>query len=176
MHAATDLLTGYARDHRDERNIASHLLGIPLVVFALGVLSARPSFALAGHSLSPAWAIFAVAAAWYLVRAGLVLGLAVSAAIAALLLAAHRLTLNGSVLTWLGWGVGTFLAGWFVQVVGHCYEGRPHPSAADASRFLVGPLFVTATVMFMFGWNKPMCAEIERRAGPTMLRDIAKIA
>ena len=37
-------------------------------------------------------------------------------------------------------------------------------------------MFVVAELMFMAGWNKPLLAEIERRAGPTHLRDIARIA
>ena len=40
----------------------------------------------------------------------------------------------------------------------------------------VGPMFVTAEAMFLSGWNKPLLAEIERRAGPTTLRDLARIA
>ena len=45
----------------------------------------------------------------------------------------------------------------------------------DVVGLLVGPMFVTAEAMFMLGWNKPLLAEIERRAGPTVLRDMAKI-
>ena len=41
---------------------------------------------------------------------------------------------------------------------------------------MIGPMFVVAEAMFMLGWNKPLLAEIERRAGPTVLRDISKIA
>jgi uncharacterized membrane protein YGL010W len=32
---ATNLLVRYATDHRDPRNIATHMVGIPLVVFSL---------------------------------------------------------------------------------------------------------------------------------------------
>jgi uncharacterized membrane protein YGL010W len=41
---------------------------------------------------------------------------------------------------------------------------------------LVAPMFVTAEALFMLGWNKPLLAEIEKRVGPTVLRDLAKIA
>jgi hypothetical protein len=37
-------------------------------------------------------------------------------------------------------------------------------------------MFVTAEALFMLGWNKPLLAEIERCAGPTTLRDLARIA
>lgn len=175
MRAATDLLSGYAEYHRDQRNIASHFVGVPMIVFAVGVLLARPAFSLGGLVLSPAWIVFALAATWYLSRGNLVLGAAVSADVGALLLAAHRVA-DGSLATWLGWGVGVFVAGWVIQFVGHWYEGRKPAFVDDLVGLLVGPMFVTAEAMFMLGWNKPLLAEIERRAGPTVLRDIARIA
>lgn len=41
---ATDLMAQYAAYHRDRRNIATHFVGIPLIVFAVGVLLARAQF------------------------------------------------------------------------------------------------------------------------------------
>jgi len=175
MRAAPDLLSRYAEFHRDERNIASHFLGVPMVVFALGVLFARPAFMVNGFALSPAWVVFAVAAGWYLTRGSLVLGVAVSAATGALLLAAQQLAYS-SVASTLGWGVGLFLLGWAVQLAGHWYEGKRPALADDLASLLTGPLFLTAEALFMLGWNKPLLAEIERRAGPTTLRDLARIA
>jgi uncharacterized membrane protein YGL010W len=175
MRAATDLLSGYAQYHRDQRNIASHFVGVPMIVFATGVLLARPEFTLGGLALSPAWVLFVLAAAWYLSRGTLTLGTAVSACVAALMLAAHRVA-DGSLSVWLGWGLGLFALGWLIQFVGHWYEGRKPAFVDDLAGLLVGPMFVTAEAMFMLGWNKPLLAEIERRAGPTVLRDMARIA
>jgi uncharacterized membrane protein YGL010W len=175
MRAATDLLSQYAEYHRDQRNIASHFIGVPMIVFGVGVLLARPSFMLGGLALSPAWIAFGVIAAWYLTRGSLVLGLAVSAAVGALMLGAHQVAYGG-IASWLAWGAGMFVAGWLIQFVGHWYEGRKPAFVDDAVGLLVGPMFVTAEALFMLGWNKRLLAEIERRAGPTGLRDIAKIA
>lgn len=175
MRAATDLLSGYARYHRDQRNILSHFVGVPMIVFAIGVLLARPAFNLGGVALSPAWLVFAVTTAWYLTRGSLALGLAVSAAVGALLLAAHQVA-YGSTAAWLAWGFGVFAVGWAIQFVGHWYEGRKPAFVDDLVGLLVGPMFVTAEALFTLGWNKPLLAEIERRAGPTVLRDMAKIA
>ena len=44
MRQAIDLLTQYAEYHRDRRNITTHLIGVPMIVFAIGVLLARPGF------------------------------------------------------------------------------------------------------------------------------------
>lgn len=178
MRAATDLLSQYALYHRDRRNIASHFVGVPMIVFAVGVLLARPSigsFGLGTLALTPAWIAFALAAAWYLTRGNLVLGVATSAAVGVLILAAHQVGGSG-VGAWLAWGIGFFVVGWLIQFVGHWYEGKKPAFVDDIIGLLVGPMFVVAEAMFMFGWGKPLLAEIERRAGPTHLRDLARIA
>ena len=175
MRPALDLLSQYAEYHRDRRNIVSHFIGVPMIVFAAGVLLARPSFVVAGIALTPAWIVFALVAAWYVSRGDLGLGLAVSAVVGVLLLLAQTVS-GGGVVGWLAWGVGFFVVGWVIQFVGHWYEGKKPAFVDDIVGLLVGPMFVTAEALFAFGWNKPMLAEIERRAGPTMLRDMARIA
>lgn len=175
MRPAIDLLSQYARYHRDRRNIVSHFVGVPMIVFAVGVLLARPVLMVGGIAITPAWIALAASVAWYLTRGNLMLGLAVSAAVSVLVALGHRAA-DGSVSAWLVWGVGFFVVGWLIQFVGHWYEGRKPAFADDIIGLLVGPLFVTAEALFMLGWNKPLLAEIERRAGPTMLRDMARIA
>ena len=175
MRAATDLLSQYALYHRDRRNIASHFVGVPMIVFAVGVLLAKPAFALAGLALSPAWVVFALAAAWYLTRGNLSLGVATSAAVGALIALAHHVGDSGTG-AWLAWGIGCFVVGWIIQFIGHWYEGRKPAFVDDIVGLLVGPMFVTAEALFSLGWGKPLLREIERRVGPTMMRDLARIA
>ena len=90
---ATELLVQYAGYHRDPRNIASHFIGIPLIVLAIGVLLARWDVA----GLSLAWAVWALSTAWYLSRGTLALGLATSGVNAVLMALAHPLA-AGSVV------------------------------------------------------------------------------
>ena len=176
MRPALDLLSQYAEYHRDRRNIVSHFVGVPMIVFAVGVLLARPGFVLGGVALTPAWVAFSLSAAWYLSRGDLGLGLAVSAAVGVLLMLAQSVSGNSGVVSWLAWGIGFFVVGWLIQFVGHWYEGKKPAFVDDIVGLLVGPMFITAEALFAFGWNRNMLAEIERRAGPTMLRDMAKIA
>jgi uncharacterized membrane protein YGL010W len=176
MRPAIDLLAQYAAYHRDRRNIISHFIGVPMIVFAVGVLLAQPGFTLAGVPLTPAWLAFGAVAAWYLTRGNLVLGLAGTASVGVLLLLAHRLVAAGSLMASLAWGVAFFFVGWAIQFIGHWYEGKKPAFVDDIVGLVVAPLFVTAEALFALGWGKPLHAEIERRAGPTMLRDLAKIA
>jgi len=176
MRTSTELLAQYAAYHRDRRNIISHFVGVPLIVFAVGVLLARPVLAIAGGvALTPASLLFLVVALWYVTRGSAILGVAVSAVVAALLLLGQR-TADGSVSVWLGWGIGCFAIGWIVQFIGHWYEGRKPAFVDDLVGLLVGPMFVVAEAMFMLGWNKPLQDAIEQRVGPTTMRDMARIA
>lgn len=175
MRTATELLAQYAAYHRDRRNIVSHFVGVPLIVFGIGVLLARPALPAGSWVLTPAWVVFTLAAAWYLTRGNAALGLATSAVMAALLWLAQQVS-GGGVPAWLAWGVGSFVVGWAIQFVGHWYEGRKPAFVDDIVGLLVGPMFVTAEAMFLLGWNKPLLGEIERRAGPVVMRDIARIA
>ena len=54
---ALDLMSQYAEYHRDKRNIATHFVGIPLIVFAIGILlaRARASAASRWHGSSGRW-------------------------------------------------------------------------------------------------------------------------
>lgn len=172
LRPATDLLKQYAEYHRDRRNIVTHFVGIPMIVFAVGVLLARPSVAVGGLTLTAAWVVYALAALWYLTRGQFLLGLATSAGIGVLMLLAHPAA-AGSTMGWLGWGVGFFVVGWIIQFVGHYYEGRKPAFADDLVGLLVGPMFVTLEVCAALGGFKSLMGEIERHAGPTFIRDLA---
>ena len=169
---ARALLVQYAQYHRDQRNIATHFIGVPLIVFAVAVLLSWPSFRLGGLALTPAWLVFALSALWYLTRGEFLLGAAVSAGMGVLVLLAQPLA-AGSLASWLGWGVGLFLTGWLIQFVGHYYEGRKPAFADDLVGLLVGPMFVALEMLAPLGWFKSLLAEIELRAGPTVVRDLA---
>lgn len=169
---ADELLVQYARRHRDRRNIATHMVGIPMIVFGLGVLLARGHVGAGDAAVSLAWLAWGLATLWYVTRGHLLLGLTVSLGQAALFALAH-LVAGGGVAPWLGWALGFFLLGWLLQFAGHYYEGRRPAFADDLSGLLVGPMFVAAEALFAAGLARGLAAEVERRAGPTVLRDLA---
>ncbi len=169
---AFDLRVQYALYHRDQRTSATHFFGVPMIVFAVGVLLAKPAFALGGLLLTPAWLVFALAAAWYVTRGEFLLGAATTAGIALLMLLAHKAAGAGT-LAWLAWGIGCFVVGWIIQFVGHYYEGRKPAFADDLVGLLVGPMFVVMELLAMAGHFKALVARIEAHAGPTIVRDLA---
>ena len=108
MKTLEDHLAQYAAYHRDARNIATHLVGIPMIVFAVEVLLSRPALGmLAGVALSPAL-LMAVAFAVFYLRLDLRFGIMMTALFALGLWAAQALALLPTV-QWLAVGVGAFV-------------------------------------------------------------------
>ena len=169
---ALDLLKQYAEYHRDRRNILTHFVGVPMIVFAVGVLLAGVHVVVGGVVVTLAWAVFALVAVWYLTRGSFAIGAATTLGVGLLMLAAHGVS-GGSTLQWLSFGVGFFVVGWIIQFVGHYYEGKKPAFADDLVGLLVGPMFVVLEMLALLGLFKGLMAEIERHAGPTHIRDLA---
>lgn len=165
MNASIALLVQYARYHRDPRNIATHYVGIPLIVFALGVLLARVSVPLGGLVIGAELVVWLLASAWYLRQGVSVVTMVTIAATGLLMLLAHPFG-QAPLTTWLGLGVGAFVVGWVFQFVGHYWEGRKPAFVDDIRGLLVGPMFVVAEVWFALGGGKALQARIDAEAGP----------
>ena len=172
FRSATELLNQYAEYHRDRRNIVTHFVGVPMIVFGVGVLLAGYSFVLAGWVLTPAWLVFAAVAAWYLTRGHLGIGLATTVGVGLLMVLAHQVS-GAPLLTWLAWRLGFFVVGWIIQFIGHYYEGKKPAFADDLVGLLVGPMFVVLELLAPLGLFKDLMARIEAHAGPTFIRDLA---
>jgi uncharacterized membrane protein YGL010W len=169
---AVDLLTQYAHYHRDRRNIVTHFVGVPMIVFGVIAMLAVPAFEVAGLRLTPAWVAFVLAAAWYLSRGEFLLNLLTTAGIGVLAIAAHAVSV-GTLSSWLVWGFGMFAVGWVIQFIGHYYEGRKPAFADDVVGLLVGPMFVVLEMAALLGLFKDLIARIEAKVGPTIIRDLA---
>ena len=167
MQTIEQNLTQYAAYHRDRRNIASHFIGIPLIVLAVAVLLSRPGFELAGLWLSPA-ALSALAAALFYLRLDLRFGLLMAALLCLCLWAGAALAARSTAL-WLGAGLALFVGGWIIQFVGHYYEGRKPAFVDDLMGLLIGPLFVAAEAAFLLGLRREVEQAVVQRAGPTRI-------
>jgi uncharacterized membrane protein YGL010W len=169
---AAVLLNQYAEYHRDRRNIATHLIGVPLIGVGIGVLLSKPALMLGGLALTPGWLVVALASLWFVTRGALLLGVATSLIFALVMLVAHRLP-AADTLSWLGWGLGMFVLGWIIQFIGHYYEGKKPAFVDDVTGLLVGPMFVTLELLAPLGLFKDQLSAIERHAGPTHIRNLA---
>jgi uncharacterized membrane protein YGL010W len=172
---ATTLMVQYAHYHRDRRNILTHLVGIPLIVMAVGMLLLHPVISVGDFWVTPAGVLWALSSWWYLTRGALLLGLATAVVNAALMWAAYRTPVW---VAWLDWpvlqdqsvwvlGLGVFFIGWVIQFIGHWFEGRKPAFADDLIGLMVGPMFVVGEVLMVFGFMRKMKHDISRLAGST---------
>ncbi|MFM0648299.1 DUF962 domain-containing protein [Paraburkholderia bryophila] len=170
MRTLTQQLTQYAAYHRDRRNIATHFIGIPMIVVALAVLMSRPAFAVGAlpFMVSPAWLLFGAATVYYLVL-DVPLGV-MMAVVSVVCVAFGQWIAAQSTLIWIATGVGLFVIGWVFQFIGHvAYEHRKPAFVDDVIGLMIGPLFVLAEALFGFGWRPALREAIEAQVGPTRI-------
>tara|TARA_R110002020_G_scaffold276362_1_gene491724 strand:+ start:266 stop:796 length:531 start_codon:yes stop_codon:yes gene_type:complete len=163
MKTLEDQLSQYATYHRDARNIATHFIGIPMIVVGVAVLLSRPAIELAGIAVSPAL-LAGLAASVYYLKLDWFLGVVMSVLMALSVWAGAVLAAQTRTV-WLSAGVGLFLVGWVFQFIGHFWEGKKPAFIDDVAGLIIGPLFVVAEALFLLGALPKLRAAIEARAG-----------
>ncbi len=163
MKTLTDHLTQYAAYHQDQRNVATHFVGIPMIVLAVTTLLSRPAWELGGLPATPALLLAILSSLFYL-RLDLRFGLAMVVQLIVSLWISQWIAAQ-STAVWLGWGIGLFVVGWAIQFLGHYWEGRKPAFVDDLVGLLVGPLFLTAEVAFALRLRTDVQAEMQRRLG-----------
>lgn len=151
MKSLLDHLSQYAYYHQDRRNVNTHFVGIPMIVFAIAVLLSRPQFTFFDQTLSPAVIVVAVTALFY-VYLHRIMGLVMTLLFVLCLWGAEKLA-SQSTFIWLTSGIGLFVVGWLFQFVGHYFEGKKPAFLDDITGLVIGPLFVVVEVVFLLGWK-----------------------
>jgi len=159
MKTLTEHLSQYAAYHRNPKNVATHLIGIPMIVLAIVILLERLTINLAGLPISMA-TIAVVAASVYYFKLDLKFGYAIALYLLVCLWIGQQVA-EQSVGLWLSMGLGLFLVGWIFQFLGHYFEGRKPAFLDDIMGLLIGPIFIAAEIAFMFKWRLEIKQAIE---------------
>jgi uncharacterized membrane protein YGL010W len=162
-------LTQYAAYHRDRRNIATHFVGVPMIVFAIVLALATVAFPVANVSITLA-AIVSIAACLYYVWLDRIFGVTMALVLFGMCALASELTHRHGVATCLGLAAAIFVVGWALQFWGHKFEGMKPAFFDDAKQLLIGPLFVCAEAFFLLGTRAELRRYIEDRVGATVPR------
>jgi uncharacterized membrane protein YGL010W len=162
-------LTQYAAYHRDRRNIATHFVGVPMIVFSIVLALATVSIPVGGVALTLA-AVVSVAACIYYLRLDPVLGVTMAVVLFLMCAGASEMTARSTTAGAIAWAVAIFAAGWAIQFLGHKFEGMKPAFFDDARQLLIGPVFVAAEVFFLLGAKPALRRYIEDRVGPTVAR------
>ncbi len=167
-------LSKYAAYHRDKRNVATHFVGIPMIVAGVTTLLSRPVLMhVDGVAIAPALIAVAITTLFYL-KLDIRFGIVMSVFLAACLWLGQLLAAQPTAI-WLSWGIGLFVVGWAFQFLGHYYEGKKPAFVDDIMGLAIGPIFVAAELAFELGLRKDVQDAVEARVGPTFIRQ-AKIA
>jgi uncharacterized membrane protein YGL010W len=173
VKTAVQQLSKYASYHRDKRNILTHFIGVPMIVFAVVVFLSRPALSISGLPIPVSAALIAaIVTTIYYIALDVSLGL-VMAVVFALFLALGAASAASSTQNWLLTGTAFFIIGWIIQFVGHYYEGKKPAFVDDVMGLLIGPLFVAAELAFMLGTRKDLQSAVEKEVGPVYLRKLA---
>ncbi|ENV63297.1 hypothetical protein F949_02142 [Acinetobacter junii NIPH 182] len=156
------LLSQYAAYHLDQKNIVTHFVGIPLIVFSILCLTARAGVEISGVSVTLA-SILIVLSAIYYISLDKFFGILMLI----IFIAAYPLAVKIAVLpmwSWLGASIGIFVVGWVFQFVGHYFEKKKPAFVDDLIGLAIGPLFVLAEFVFLLGFRKPLHQRILKEA------------
>ncbi len=167
MKSLVDRLVSYAEYHRDKRNIATHFVGIPMILVGTQASLAR-------IGIGPVNAAVAAtgAATRYYRELDPTYGTAMATVLGATCAIGTAIAQLPLPL-WAATAGGLFVGGWALQFVGHYFEGRKPAFLDDLRGLLDGPLFLVAETAFALGMAQELKDEVERRAGPTRWGKVA---
>lgn len=148
------LLSQYAAYHLDRKNVFTHFIGIPLIVFSIICLTARAGIVISNVELTLAMLILGLTILYYLS-----LDWIFAAIMAVIFVIAYPFAYEiaqWQMGSWLATSIGIFVVGWVFQFVGHFYEKKKPAFMDDIIGLAIGPLFVLAELVFLLGFRKPL--------------------
>ena len=164
MRTLEQQITQYAAYHRDRRNIATHFVGVPMIVFSV-VLALVP-WVLGGVNV--ALIALGIASIYYLVLdRGLGTAMLLFLFIC-YLVAVYINARAGHAGLVMGLAALLFIVGWVIQFIGHKFEGMKPAFTDDIMGLVIGPLFIMTEVFFSLGLKAVLKKYVEDRVGPTL--------
>ncbi|QFU21738.1 DUF962 domain-containing protein [Shewanella eurypsychrophilus] len=161
MKSAEEQLSTYKSVHLNPKNIRTHFVGVPLIIWSIFLLLNLipinffawddPAISI---NVATAFAI-GVLIYYFKLHAQLAIGLALF--IVPVLYTSHLVAQVQGAL-WIA--IGVFVVGWVFQLIGHKYEKAKPAFVDDLNQLLIGPFFLMAELYFMFGWEKSLEEEI----------------
>ncbi len=161
MKSAVEQLSRYKSVHLNPKNIKTHFVGIPLIIWSLFVLL---NLIPINFVALPEEGIFVNVADLFTIGVLLYyMKLHFRLAIGMVLFIVPVLYTSGMVAQhefglWIA--IAVFVIAWILQLLGHKYEKAKPAFIDDLNQLLIGPFFLMAELYFMFGWEKVLEKEI----------------
>jgi len=156
MKTVEDQLSQYKSVHFNKKNIQTHFVGIPLIIWAVTILLSLNTFQVSisnnNVTYTPAMIFFAITLLYYFkLHIKLALGMVLYLA-ANLYLAGLVASMENAVLI----AISAFIIGWIIQFIGHHYEKAKPAFFDDIIGLVIGPLFLMAELYFSLGLEKKL--------------------
>lgn len=155
MRSFEQAMAFYTAYHQEPRNVMLHVLGVPVILYALMVpLSWVGPLHPGTVPVNLAMALAAGVLVYYLMLDH-VFAMAAAVLFGLLLWAAAVTAAQGALVGWSVFLTGQAL-GWSAQIIGHhYYEGRKPALIDNLLQALVSaPIFIIADVFFFFGFRR----------------------
>ncbi|MBJ9985086.1 DUF962 domain-containing protein [Acinetobacter sp. S40] len=162
MSKLEQLLSQYAAYHLDQKNVMTHFIGIPLIVFALFCLAARVEFSVGQFHLHLVITLLWIMVVYYL-RLDYIFGLMMLFILGACTYLALEIA-QLDIWLWLSISIGSFIIGWIFQFIGHFFEKKKPAFVDDIVGLAIGPLFVLAEFVFLLGFRKSLKDKVLEQA------------
>ena len=164
MRTAEEQLSNYKSVHFNKRNIITHFIGIPLIIWAITVLLSLNTFTIeltnSNISFTPAIIFFTITLLYYVkLHLKLALGMLVYVAINLYLASLVSAMENAITIA-----IVVFVVGWVLQFIGHIFEKAKPAFLDDLMGLVIGPLFLMAEVYFYLGLEKSLLDNITTAA------------
>lgn len=171
MKTAIEQLSTYKSVHLNRKNIRTHFIGVPMIIWAIALLLAGITFEIDSSTLNE---IFGTQSIKFTLAASLSVIVFIYYLLLSVPLALLALVLFGPLM----WSVHlvvameyhtliaivVFVIGWIIQFIGHHYEKAKPAFLDDINQLLIGPLFVIAEIYFLLGRGKILDEDITEKA------------
>ena len=164
MKTIAEQLSTYKSVHLNQKNIQTHFIGIPLIIWSVALLLTSLSYniVLAEFSLNVTLtAVIAIGVLIYYCLLSLPLALLAFPLFGGLIFSA--ITMAGVEHKYFI-AIAAFIAGWVIQFIGHGFEKAKPAFVDDLNQLSIGPLFLIAEIYFLLGFGKTLNQKITAMA------------
>jgi uncharacterized membrane protein YGL010W len=162
MKSAVEQLSTYKSVHLNKKNVKTHFVGVPMIVWSVMVLFSLIELPiLIGEGVNSTPLTFAMISLlalfiyYFMLHVSLAVGQVLF--LIPLLYSAHLV----SQMPHAGWiALAVLFVGWVIQFLGHHYEKAKPAFVDDMNQLLIGPFFLMAELFFMLGAQKKLEAKI----------------
>ncbi|MGX5172486.1 Mpo1 family 2-hydroxy fatty acid dioxygenase [Aliikangiella sp. IMCC44653] len=160
MKTAQEQLATYKSVHLNPRNLATHFIGVPLIIWSIAVLLSKAQWTLMlsqeAYSVNLAQILFSLALLYYFkLHWRMALGMLLF--LVPLVISA---TWAAQFESYLLIALSVLVVGWVFQFIGHHFEKAKPAFIEDLNQLLIGPFFLISEIYFALGLGKPLNQEV----------------